>query len=70
MSETACAHGRLAFDGGGALVVCLDCPDAWALVPRDDHDRQAPIGLGRSDIRVRPAGSSRGNLDAEPGSRR
>jgi hypothetical protein len=50
-TETACAHGRLAFSEGGTLVVCLDCPAVWALIPRDVHDRQPPLGLGRGDVR-------------------
>ena len=52
--ETACAHGRLAFGEGGALVVCLDCPDTWALIPREERAQQAPLGLGRGDVRLAP----------------
>ena len=55
MTETACAHGRLAFDQGGALVICLDCPRSWALIPIDsDEIASPPLGLGRSDVRLAP----------------
>lgn len=55
MTATACAHGRLAFGQGGALVVCLDCTTTWAEIPRDDgEDRQPPLGLGLGDVRLAP----------------
>lgn len=53
--DTACAHGRLAFSRGGARVICLDCPEEWDRVPRvDDEERQAPLGLGKGDVRLAP----------------
>ena len=55
MTETACFHGRLAFDDGGETVVCLDCPKRWpGEEPASDTPRQPPIGLGRRDVRLAP----------------